>query len=85
MATLRGAMKGMTKRADGTGAPSGLRLMPAYTPAMRRWVCIVALLAGFSADGYAWSARPRHPVPIERRLDIRPPGLVPTPAWWGRS
>ena len=41
---------------------------------MRRWVCIIALLAGFSADDYAWSARPRQPVPIERRLDIVPPG-----------
>ena len=60
-----------------------------YTPAMRRWVCIIALLAGFSADDYVWSARPRHPVPIERRLDLEPPLapvtlLRPTSAWWGR-
>jgi hypothetical protein len=57
---------------------------------MRRWICIIGLLAGFSADGYAWSARPRLPVPIERRLDIGPRpapahGLRPTSAWWGRS
>jgi hypothetical protein len=58
---------------------------------MRRWVCIIALLAGFSADGYAWSLRPRLPVPIERRLDIASPhlarasGLRQTQAWWGRS
>jgi hypothetical protein len=57
---------------------------------MRRWVCIIALLAGFSADGYAWSARPSKPVPIERRLDVIPPrpvpvrALRPTSAWWGR-
>jgi hypothetical protein len=57
---------------------------------MRRWVCIIALLAGFSADGYAWSVRPRLPVPIERRLDDpttprRRSELAPTEAWWGRT
>jgi hypothetical protein len=56
---------------------------------MRRWVCIIALLAGFSADAYAWSARPRQPVPIERGWDPAParrasPALQPTSAWWGR-
>lgn len=52
---------------------------------MRRWVCIIALLAGFSADGYAWSARSRLTVPIERRLDPPQHGLAPTGAWWLRS
>ncbi|HEV8546695.1 MAG TPA: hypothetical protein VGQ64_10410 [Candidatus Limnocylindrales bacterium] len=52
---------------------------------MRRWVCIIALLAGFSADGYVHSARPRIPVAIERRLDDPPTGLAPTAAWWSRS
>ena len=28
---------------------------------MRRWVCIVALLAGFSADGYAYTVRSAQP------------------------
>jgi hypothetical protein len=51
---------------------------------MRRWVCIIALLAGFSADGYAWSARPRAPVPIERQIDPSYRGLSPTAAWWAR-
>jgi hypothetical protein len=51
---------------------------------MRRWVCIIALLAGFSADGYAWSARPRAPVPIERQIDPSNRGLSPTAAWWAR-
>jgi hypothetical protein len=58
--------------------------MAPYTPAMRRWVCIIALLAGFSADGYAWSARPRPPVPIERQIDPSDRGLSPTAAWWAR-
>jgi hypothetical protein len=52
---------------------------------MRRWVCIIALLAGFSADGYARTARLRTTVPIERQLDVPSPGLSPTAAWWGRS
>jgi hypothetical protein len=57
---------------------------------MRRWVCIIALLAGFSGDSYSWSARPRSPVPIVRQVDLplprsAQPGLLPTSAWWGRS
>jgi hypothetical protein len=51
---------------------------------MRRWVCIIALLAGFSADGYVRSARLRTMVPIERQLDGPRPGLNQTAAWWGR-
>jgi hypothetical protein len=54
---------------------------------MRRWVCIITLLAGFSRDNYVWSARRRLPVPIERRLDtilygVRGTGLQTTSAWW---
>jgi hypothetical protein len=52
---------------------------------MRRWVCIIALLAGFSADGYARSARLRTAVPIERQFSEPHPGVSPTPAWWGTS
>jgi hypothetical protein len=54
-----------------------------YTPAVRRWVCIVAMLVGFSGEGYAWTARPRIPVPVERVLDPRraDPGLPEGP-WW---
>ena len=60
---------------------------------MRRWVCIVALLAGFSADGYAYTVRTRVPVPIERTLD-EPPVAYPrgrgqemtrTAAWWAQA
>jgi len=52
---------------------------------MRRWVCIIALLAGFSADGYVRSARLRTTVPIVRQLVEPEPGLAPTAAWWGTS
>lgn len=54
---------------------------------MRRWVCIIALLAGFSSDDYLRGARLRDPVAIERligtgRLDERRPAQ--TGAWWAR-
>jgi hypothetical protein len=59
---------------------------------MRRWVCIVALLAGFSADGYAYTARTRIPVPIERSLTEptdprarRPGAMTRTAAWWAQA
>ena len=61
---------------------------------MRRWVCIIALLAGFSADGYAYTVRSRAPVPIERRLDDEPTERLRTPtrhdltqtaAWWAQA
>jgi hypothetical protein len=61
---------------------------PPYTPAMRRWVCIVALLAGFTADDYVRRARLRDPVAVERLIDARRSGargLAPTGAWWIRS
>ncbi|MHB8958004.1 MAG: hypothetical protein ACYDAN_00050 [Candidatus Limnocylindrales bacterium] len=50
---------------------------------MRRWVCIVFMLAGFSGGDYAWTARPRAVVPMVRVLDPRrpEPGL-PEVAWW---
>jgi hypothetical protein len=52
---------------------------------MRRWVCIIALLAGFTADGYVRSTRLPTIVPIERQVTEPHPGLRPTPAWWGTS
>jgi hypothetical protein len=69
--------------AVGRTAPQGAPAARPYTPAVRRWFCIVALLAGFSGDGYAWTARPRVPVPVERVLDPRrrERGL-PEVAWW---
>lgn len=67
-------------------AATGRSPIPTYTPAVRRWVCIVAMLAGFSGGGYAWTARPRIAVPIVRVLDPRrpEPGL-PEGAWWNLS
>jgi len=50
---------------------------------VRRWVCIVAILVGFSGDSYAWTARPRIPVPIERLLDPRGADSgLPEGPWW---
>lgn len=61
----------------------GFVRVPPYTPAVRRWVCIVALLFGFSGEGYAWTARPRIPVPVERLLDDEHPDAgLPEGPWW---
>ncbi len=66
--------------------PSGASPGHPYTPLMRRWVCVAALLYGFAGDRYAWSVRTRLPIPIERPLPIAvtATGLVPTLAWWRR-
>jgi hypothetical protein len=54
---------------------------------MRRWVCVFALLTGFSGASYVWGVRLREPVPIERRIDVpaRVRGTRPTADWWRRS
>jgi len=65
----------------------GLAPTRAYTPAMRRWVCIVALLAGFAGDDYVRGIRLREPVAVERLIETHrrgTRGLVPTGAWWSR-
>jgi hypothetical protein len=50
---------------------------------MRRFVCVAALLFGFSGDRYAWTIRSREPVPIERPVALAEPGRTRrTPAWW---
>jgi len=66
-----------------TGPEPGRWEPRTYTPAVRRWVCIAFMLVGFSGDRYAWTARPRIPIAIERLLDSRrpDPGL-PEEAWW---
>jgi hypothetical protein len=58
----------------------------AYTPAMRRWVCVFALLTGFSGQSYVWTVRPRYPVPIERQIEapVRAMGTRLTADWWRR-
>ena len=66
--------------------PAGRLGYPAYTPAVRRWACIVAFLVGFSGNGYVWTVRPRIPVPVERLLDPRRPDpAIPEAAWWRTS
>jgi hypothetical protein len=64
--------------ASGTG-PWGTRR---YTPAVRRWVCVVALLWGFTRQDYPWSARPRIPIPVERLLVPGRDPELPEGAWW---
>jgi hypothetical protein len=54
---------------------------------MRRWVCIVALLAGFSREADLRGFRLREPVAIQRLIDLSrdAEGLRPTGAWWART
>ena len=56
-----------------------------YTPAMRRWVCVIALLFGFAGDGYAWTARPSMAVPIERQIRGHDGRRTPTTGYWWRT
>ena len=50
---------------------------------MRRFVCVAALLFGFSGDRYAWMARPRSPVPVVQPVRLREQGgTLRDPAWW---
>ncbi|HYM84031.1 MAG TPA: hypothetical protein VEY67_07765 [Candidatus Dormibacteraeota bacterium] len=55
---------------------------------MRRWVCIVGLLAGFASADPRPVTRVRGPVPIERSLasfrSIDPGALPATADWWIR-
>jgi hypothetical protein len=54
---------------------------------MRRWVCVVALLAGFAREADVRGVRLREPVAIERLIDSAATGvhgLRPTGAWWAR-
>ena len=56
---------------------------PPYTRPMRRFVCVAALLFGFSGDRYAWMARPRSPVPVVQPVRLREQGgTLRDPAWW---
>ena len=69
------------RKATGSAAGGRSRARP-YTPAMRRWVCVIALLFGFAGDGYAWTARPTLPVPIERQIRGRDRRTPTTGHWW---
>jgi hypothetical protein len=61
---------------------AGGRPDAAYTPTMRRLVCIAALLTRFAGQGYIWRAGPLpRPVPIVRDLALDTPSGT-LPAWW---
>jgi hypothetical protein len=50
---------------------------------MRRFVCVAALLFGFSGNGYLWTVRVRESVAIEMPARMREEGgTVRGPAWW---
>jgi len=51
---------------------------------VRSWARLLTLLWGFSGSRYVWFARPRPPVPIERRLGVEDLGgaMRRTPRWW---
>jgi hypothetical protein len=51
---------------------------------MRQWACVVALLVGFAGNGYAWTIRPRMPIPIERQVALPGRGRRTgrTLDWW---
>jgi hypothetical protein len=53
---------------------------------MRQWACAVALILGLAGSGYAWTARPRLPVPIERSIErmARQGRTTLTFDWWRR-
>ena len=52
---------------------------------MRRFVCVAALLVGFSGDRYAWMARPRAAVPVVQPVRLAENGgTVRGPSWWLR-
>lgn len=63
-------------------ARSGNKSSAAYTPGVRRLLCIAALIGRFSGQGYVWRvAPPPRPVPIERpfQVDGRNGTFL---AWW---
>lgn len=72
----------------GTSLIPGSRSPRAYTRGMRRWVCIIGLLAGFASADPGRGARIRQPVAVERSLaSFRaddPAALPTTAAWWIR-
>jgi hypothetical protein len=53
---------------------------------MRHLACVAALLVGLTGNGYAFAARPRLPIPIERPIapDDRHRRTTLTFAWWRR-
>ncbi len=64
---------------------SGRERQRPYTPAVRRWVCIITLLFEFAGESYELSARPRMPVAMERLLVDDGSTDLPRAALWGLS
>ena len=55
-----------------------------YTSAVRRWVCILVLLFGFTGQDYAFAAQRRAPTLTAQPLDRMPwrgPETQPA-SWW---
>jgi hypothetical protein len=51
---------------------------------VRRWICIITLLAGFTRQDYVWLGRSPAPVPTEQPYDQLPwRGIEVQPwTWW---
>ncbi|MES2208956.1 MAG: hypothetical protein V4515_02070 [Chloroflexota bacterium] len=50
---------------------------------MRRFVCVAALLFGFSGDRYVWGTRSRIAVPVVQPVRlVEVDGTVRGPGWW---
>ena len=51
---------------------------------MRRWICIITLLAGFTSQDYVWLGRSRPPTATEQPYDRLPwRGIEVQPwDWW---
>lgn len=65
--------------------PEASSLLCRILPDMRAWACSVALILGLAGNRYAWTVRPRLPVPIERRIELTIVGrTLLTLDWWRR-
>ena len=61
---------------------TGLACLSAYTPVMRRLLCIAALVGRFCGQSYIWRVvPPSRPIPIEWRLPVETTNGT-LPAWW---
>lgn len=64
--------------------PGGRPKALLYTSGVRRWICIITLLAGFTSQDYVWQGRSRPPVATEQPYDRLPwRGVEVQPwDWW---
>ncbi len=65
-------------------ALAGSRKPLLYTAGVRRWICIITLLAGFTSQDYALNGQSRAVVPTEQPYDRLPwRGIEVQPwDWW---